>query len=236
MSATPLFAFEDVRVAGDDGWALDEIGGALPPAGITVVVGPSGSGKSTMLRLCNRLEVPSAGRVLFRGDDVAGLDPLQLRRRVGLVFPQPVLLGGTVADELRQAAPAATEQELRDALTGVELPPAFLVRQSDSLSSGEAQRVCFARTLLTGPEVLLADEPTASVDVGLRAGLERLVRRLADAGTAVVWVTHDLDQARRLADHLVVMAAGRIEAAGAPGTAAVDAALARFQESAGDAG
>ncbi len=236
MPADPLFTFEGVRVAGDEGWALDRVDGNLPAAGVTAVVGPSGSGKSTVLRLCNRLEAPSAGRVLFRGDDVAGLDPLLLRRRVGLVFPQPVLLGGTVANELRQADPAATDQELCSALTGVELPADFLHRQSDSLSSGEAQRVCFARTLLTGPEVLLADEPTASVDVGLRAGLERLARRLADAGTPVVWVTHDLDQARRLADHLVVMARGRIEAAGAPGTVAVDAALARFQDSAGDGG
>ncbi len=206
----------------------------IPDAGITVVVGPSGAGKTTLLRLCNRLEVPTEGTVSFRGRDVAGLDPLELRRQVGFIFPTPVLLGGMVADELRVARSDATDADLAAVLERVELPAAFLGRAGDTLSTGEAQRVCLARTLLTDPEVVLADEPTASLDVGLRAGLERLTRRLAGEGTPVVWVTHDLAQARRLADHLIAVIDGEIAAAGPPAEVARHAAVSRFLAS--DAG
>ncbi len=224
-----------MRVVSPDGEVvLHRLDGQIPGAGITVVVGPSGSGKSTLLRLCNRLEAPTSGMVAFRGEDVAGLDPLELRRRVGFIFPTPVLLGGTVADELRVALPSASDEQLAAVLERADLPDAFLSRAGDTLSTGEAQRVSLARTLLTEPEVLLADEPTASLDVGLRAGLERLARRLAGDGMPIVWVTHDLVQARRLADHLIAVIAGEIAAAGPPAEVAANAAVSRFLAS--DAG
>ncbi len=230
-----LFSFRRVSVVSPDGdVVLRSVDGEIPDSGITVVVGPSGSGKTTLLRLCNRLEAPTEGTVTFRGQDVASLDPLELRRRVGFIFPTPVLLGGTVADELRVARPEATERQLVAALERVELSPTFLSRAGDTLSTGEAQRVCLARSLLTEPQVLLADEPTASLDVGLRAGLERLARRLAGAGTPVVWVTHDLAQARRLADHLIAVIDGGIAAAGPPAVVASEPAVSRFLAS--DAG
>ena len=84
-----LFAFEDVVVEREGVRALNRLSAALPEGGVTAVFGPSGSGKSTLLRLCNRLEVPTTGRVLFRGADIAGLDPLRLRRRVGMCFQRP---------------------------------------------------------------------------------------------------------------------------------------------------
>ncbi len=224
-----------MRVVTPDGdVVLRCVDGEIPDAGITVIVGPSGSGKTTLLRLCNRLEAPTDGTVSFRGGDVAGLDPLELRRRVGFIFPTPVLLGGSVADELRVALPTAAEAELAAVLERVDLAAAFLSRAGDTLSTGEAQRVCLARTLLTAPEVLLADEPTASLDVGLRAGLERLARRLAGDGTPVVWVTHDLGQARRLADFLIAVIDGEIAAAGPPSEVAANPTVSRFLAS--DAG
>jgi ABC-type molybdate transport system ATPase subunit len=85
-----------------------------------------------------------------------------------------------------------------------------LDRQADDLSGGEAQRVCIARALLTEPDVLLMDEPTSSLDRASRGVIERLVRSLADDGLAVLWVTHDLAQARRLADRVVVLIDGRV--------------------------
>ncbi len=206
---------------GDHGVLLAGLDAEVPAGGVTVITGPSGAGKSTLLRLCNRLEVPTGGRVLFRGEDVAGLDPLRLRRRVGMVFQRPALFGGTVRDNLLVAAPDAQEPDLLTALGRAELDGRFLGRPADELSGGEAQRVCLARTLITEPEVLLMDEPTSALDREPRLALERLARRLAGAGVPVLWVTHDLAQAARIGDWRLMLAEGRLAAAG-PGVAAAE--------------
>ena len=109
----PLFTFEHIRVDGPHGPLLTDVDGGVPTRGVTVVVGPSGAGKSTLLRLCNRLEVPTTGRVRFRGDDVAGLDPLHLRRRVGMVFQRPTPFAGTVRDNLRRRRARARRRRPR---------------------------------------------------------------------------------------------------------------------------
>lgn len=214
MSTPALYAFEGVTVEGDGRARLLDLHATLPPEGITVVAGPSGAGKTTLLRLCNRLEIPTRGTVRFRGADVAGMEPLELRRRAGMVFQRPTLFGGTVRDNLVVAAPTATRDEILEALRQAALDPSFLDRPADRLSGGEAQRVCLARTLVTGPEVLLLDEPTSSLDRAPEAAFEALARRLAGDGMPIVWVTHDLSQLRRLADHVLVLVAGRLEAAG----------------------
>ena len=188
----------------------------MPDDGVTVVVGPSGSGKSTLLRLCNRLEAPTSGTVRFHGDDIAGLEPLRLRRRVGMVFQRPATFGGTVRDNLRVAAPRLSDADALHALSRADLDGSFLDRPASELSGGEAQRVCLARTLLTEPEVLLMDEPTSSVDARSRRALEDMTLGLAHNGVRMVWVTHDLAQARRLADYVLVLSEGRVEYAGPP--------------------
>jgi putative ABC transport system ATP-binding protein len=183
---------------------------SVPACGVTVIAGPSGSGKSTLLRCANRLEVPVSGRVLFRGDDVAGLDPLTLRRRVGMVFQRPTPFPGPVRENLAVARPGITDPEAVAMLARVGLAADFVDREATELSGGEAQRVCLARTLVTGPEVVLMDEVTASLDPVQRFGLEDLAGDLADAGVVVVWVTHDLEQLRRIADHVVIVIEGRV--------------------------
>lgn len=209
-----LFTFDRVSVDGPHGLILRDVSLVFPPAGVVCVVGPSGAGKSTLLRLCNRLEVPSRGRVLFRGEDLDGLDPLALRRRVGMVFQRAVLFGGTVRDNLRVADPNLDDGAAGALLERVELPCGYLDRRGVGLSGGEAQRVCLARALAAGPEVLLMDEPTSSLDARPRRALERLARNLAAAGVAVVWVTHRPDQVRRLADEVVALLAGRVRYSG----------------------
>ena len=161
---------------------LDRVDAEIPAAGITVVVGPSGSGKSTLLRLCNRLVAPTAGRVLFRGQDLAELEPLGHRRRVGMVFQQPTPFGGSVRDNLRVASADAGEELMVRALERAHLSRAFLDRPAGELSGGESQRACLARTLVTGPEVLLMDEPTSALDEAASGALEALARELADDG------------------------------------------------------
>ncbi|MGH8869458.1 MAG: ABC transporter ATP-binding protein [Actinomycetes bacterium] len=210
----PVFAFEDAGVRRGERWALRGVCADVPATGITALAGPSGSGKSSLLRLCNRLDVPDEGRVLFRGEDVATLDPLRLRRRIGLVSQRPVLFGGTIRDNLRVALPDAGDAELTDALARASLDASFLDRPGSQLSGGEAQRACLARTLVTEPEVLLLDEPTSALDAGPRQAFERLTRGLAEEGMSILWVTHDVDQLRRIADHVLVLSAGRLCRAG----------------------
>ena len=117
---------------------------------MTVIVGPSGAGKSSLLRLCNRLEVADGGTVRFHGEDVAAMDPLALRRRVGMVFQAPTPFAGTVLDNLRRRRGADLDTAGRRRCSRrVELDPAFLDRPASELSGGEAQRMCLARTLVT---------------------------------------------------------------------------------------
>ncbi len=207
---------------------LDAVSGQIPERQVTVIAGPSGVGKTTLLRLCNRLEVPDEGRIFYRGRDVAELDPLRLRREVGMVFQTAALFGGTVRDNLAVADPEADADAYADTLRRVSLDLQLLDRQVASLSGGEAQRVSLARTLITGPQVLLADEPTAGLDLTPRLAFERLMRGLTSDGLTVVWVTHDLDQLRRLADKVLVLLAGRVAYSGPPDRLDHIPELARF--------
>jgi putative ABC transport system ATP-binding protein len=210
-----LFELDAVDVRDGTTTILDGVSVSLADAGVTVLAGASGSGKSTLLRLCNRLEAPTSGRVRYRGTDVADLDPLDLRRRVGMVFQRPTPFPGTIRHNLAVARAAIDDDACRCALARVHLDEALLDRDVDTLSGGEAQRACLARTLVTEPDVVLMDEPTSSLDERATRALERLARELADDGVPIVWVTHDLAQLRRLADHVVVLDHGRVVASGA---------------------
>jgi putative ABC transport system ATP-binding protein len=198
LVGTPLFELDDLSLAIGDALILDHLTVGIPDHGITVVLGPSGAGKSMVLRLLNRLEVPSSGTVRYRGDDVADLDPLVLRHRVGMVFQRPTPFPGTVRDNLRVAEPEGSDDRFVDLLGRCGLPADFLDRTTDGLSGGEAQRVCLARSLAAEPQVLLMDEPTASLDPENTAAIEQMARDLVSAGLPMVWVTHDLAQAERL--------------------------------------
>jgi putative ABC transport system ATP-binding protein len=209
------FTLSSVSVPGESRLRLAEVTLTVPDRGITAVTGPSGAGKSTLLRLCNRLIAPGAGRVAYRGTDLAETDPLALRRRVGMVFQRPVPFAGTVRDNLRVAAPRAPDPALRALLERCELDGGMLDRVADTLSGGEQQRMSLARTLATGPETLLMDEPTSSLDEQAATRLERLIAQRADEGVPVLLVSHDAAQVRRLADHVVVLDRGRVVREGA---------------------
>ena len=195
---------------------VDEVDLVIPPGCLTVLGGPSGAGKSSMLRLLNRLAVPTSGSVSLRGVDLTGIDASELRRDVAMVFQKPPLFPGTVLDNLRVARNDLTDDSARRALERVHLSGDFAERDIGTLSVGEAQRVCFARALLTGPTVVLADEPTSALDSGPKRTLEELARGLVDDGMSVVWVSHEAGQIRRIADHVVVIDRGRVVAQGGP--------------------
>jgi UDP-glucose/iron transport system ATP-binding protein len=190
----------------------------LSPVGITVVAGASGSGKSSLLRLLNRLDLPSAGTIRWNGVSLDEVDVLQHRREVGMVFQKPTVAPGTVLDNLRIGAVDLDEESAGDLCRLVTLDPSFLGRDATELSGGEQQRVCLARTIATGPRVILADEPTASLDPEATEMIEAFAVRLANTDGAMrvgwIWVSHDTAQLRRLADRVVVMAEGSVSAEG----------------------
>ena len=210
------FEFDRVTVRRADRRVLDEVTARIPATGITVISGPSGAGKTTLLRLCNRLEIPDAGTVSYRGQPLDELDPLTLRRRVGMVFQRPIPFPGSVADNLAVAHPGAGTEDLTTAMRRVALDPGLLGQETRTLSGGELQRMCLARTLVTQPETLLLDEPTSALDEQPKRVFEETARDLAAQGITIIWVTHDGAQARRVADriyqlrdgHLVLAATG----------------------------
>ena len=220
------FRFDQVSVRRGDRLALADVSASVRSSCITAIAGPSGAGKTTLLRLCDRLEVPSSGHVYYRGTDVAALEPLALRREVGMVFQRPVMLPGTVRDNLAVAAPRASDETFRDALRRVALDEELLDRPGTELSGGEAQRACLARTLVTRPAVLLLDEPTSALDAVPRRAFEDLCLGLARDGMTILWVTHDLDQLTRVGEDVVILAEGRVRFTGRPQDALGDPATA----------
>lgn len=182
------------------------------------VVGPSGAGKSSFLRLLNRLDEPTGGTVRLEGIDYRQIPPRELRRRVGMVTQTAYLFPGTIADNLR----FGPEQQ------GIELPAATIAalliqvglgdRAGEDvahLSGGEAQRVSLARALATTPAVLLLDEPTSALDAAAKGEVEKLILTVArQNGLTCVMVSHDLAQAARLADRVMVMRKGRLDKIG----------------------
>lgn len=191
------FEYRNVRVDGDSGPILTGFSARIPADGLTAMVGPSGAGKTTLLRLLNRLDDPDDGEVLLDGRDVRSYDVLELRRRVQFVGQVPVTFPGTVA--------AQVGPDVDELLVRVGLDPALAARDADRLSVGEAQRMCLARALARRPECLLLDEPTSALDTRSKAGVERLIRSLADDGLTVVMVTHDPGQAENLADRVLAV-------------------------------
>jgi putative ABC transport system ATP-binding protein len=188
---------------------LDDVSVRIPE-GATALVGPSGSGKSSLLRLLNRLADPDMGTIHFKGEDVRTLDVLDLRRRAMLVPQLPAPLPGTVSDNVRYG-PRLREREVdvNSCLGRAGLARTYADRDAAELSVGEQQRVMLARALALEPEVLLLDEPTSALDEAARDGVERTLIDLAQAGVAMVLVTHDRGQALRVASKVVELHEGR---------------------------
>jgi ABC-type transport system involved in cytochrome bd biosynthesis fused ATPase/permease subunit len=210
VSGTPVLEARDLRVARGGRVVLDGVDLTLAPGKVTALLGDSGAGKTTLLRCLVGLESVAAGTVRFNGVDLLDLDRCELRRRVGFVAQDPVMLPGDVRANLAYALPDAEAASLAAALDAVGLDRAFLDRDARELSGGERARVAIARALVRDPKVLLLDEPTASLHAEAVAAVERLIAGLAERGIAVVVVTHDEAQAQRVATVAVRMGAGRV--------------------------
>ena len=173
----------------------------------TLILGPNGAGKSVLMRLMHGLIEPTAGRILWNGGSGT---PVQ-----AMVFQRPVMLRRSVLDnviyalDLAGVPAAARRARALDVLERVGLS-ALADRPARVLSGGEQQRVALARAWALRPRVLFLDEPTASLDPGASAEVERLIRVIADDGCSIVMITHHLGQARRLADDIVFVDTGHV--------------------------
>jgi tungstate transport system ATP-binding protein len=188
---------------------IDGVSLRLDPGPLTCVMGPNGAGKSLLLRLIAGLIPPSGGCVTYGGAAEAGLN------RIAFVFQRPVLLRRSVAANLDHALKtygvARAERPARIAgLLALGQLEALARQPARVLSGGEQQRLSMVRALAARPALLLLDEPAASLDPQATAALEALIREAADKQVKVVLVTHDRDQARRMAGEIVFLHRGRI--------------------------
>lgn len=182
------------------------------------LAGESGSGKTTLLRCFNRMVTPDSGRIVLRGEDLGGLDPVAVRRRTGYVPQDGGLLPHWTVRRNAALVPWLQRMEAAPALADAALemvglaPSRFGDRWPRDLSGGERQRVAIARALAAQPTVVLLDEPFAALDALTRADLQALFARLQrELGLTSVLVTHDLAEAHRLANRVAVLYQGRLQ-------------------------
>lgn len=197
---------------------VTDISIAVERGDVLAVVGPSGSGKSSFLRLLNRLDEPTNGRVYLEGQDTREIAPRVLRQRLGMVMQSANLFAGTVADNIRygpaQRGETVPDEKLEALLQQVGLD-GYGARDANILSGGEAQRVSVARTLANGPDVLLLDEPTSALDDAAEQEVEQLLCDIIEGEhlTCLI-VTHDMKQAGRMANRMMVMEEGKMVSIG----------------------
>ena len=214
----PILSFRGVSKAYGTTRAIDTLDLDIKAGSFVALVGASGSGKSTLLKTVNRLVEPTAGEVLFEGEDVAGLPQPALRRRIGYVFQSIGLfphmsVTENIAIGPRLGGERLPSSRIAELLAWVELEESMAGRMPDELSGGQRQRVGVARALAAEPHLLLMDEPFGALDPVTRDALGERVRKLHDElGLTTVMVTHDMAEALLLADRVLVMDAGQIVA------------------------
>ena len=189
---------------------IDGVSLAIEPGPRTVIVGPNGAGKSVLMRLCHGLLRPTAGTIDWASPERPGE-----RRRQAMVFQRPVMLRrsalANVEYALKIGGVPAREREGRARAALAEVGLAALAnRGARVLSGGEQQRLALARAWVLRPEVLFLDEPTANLDPGASAEVERIIGTIRAAGTKIVLITHNLGQARRLGDEILFLNQGRL--------------------------
>jgi osmoprotectant transport system ATP-binding protein len=211
--------FRHVRKTYPDGTtAVEDFSVTIPSRSTTVFVGSSGCGKTTLLRMINRMVDPTEGRILIDGEDVSGIAPVALRRRIGYVMQNSGLLPHrTVVDNvatvpvLTGTPKAKARQEALGLLDRVGLDRALANRYPGQLSGGQQQRVGVARGLAADPNILLMDEPFGAVDPIVRDELQQeLLRLQREIGKTTVFVTHDIDEAFLLGQQVVILQRGGI--------------------------
>lgn len=214
-----IIELENVDLVKKDKVILDDVSFAVAEGDILGIVGPSGAGKSSLLRLLNMLDSFSAGEIFFRERALTEYNPLLLRREIGYVLQKPFLFGQTVKDNLvypyQLLKLRVDMDEIVSYLERVNLSAEVLTKKSGQLSGGEQQRVALVRSMLVKPRVLLLDEVTAALDEENIDLVEKLVMsEQEERGLTVLFISHNLEQVRRMAGRVLYMVAGKLEFAG----------------------
>ncbi|MGN6502762.1 MAG: ABC transporter ATP-binding protein [Pseudolysinimonas sp.] len=212
-----MIEFRSVSKRFPDGTlAVDDFSLPIPAHQVTVLVGSSGSGKTTVLRMINRMVDPTSGRIEIDGEDISGVEPVRLRRRIGYVMQNSGLLPHrrvidniATVPRLTGVPKAQAHERALELMDVVGLDRALARRYPNQLPGGQQQRVGVARGLAVDPNILLMDEPFGAVDPIVRSDLQQEVLRLQrDLAKTIVFVTHDIDEAFLLGDQVVLLEEG----------------------------
>lgn len=220
-----VIKFEQVRKVYGNQVVLKELNLEIPEGKIVVFLGPSGCGKTTTMKMINRLIKPSSGKIFIHNKDIQLMNPVELRRNIGYVIQQIGLFPHmTIAENislvsrLKKGKKYLNIQKVNEMLTLVGLDPdQFRDRYPAQLSGGQQQRIGVARALMSNPPIILMDEPFSALDPITREQLQdELVRMNQELNKTIVFVTHDIDEALKIADQIVVMQSGEIVQQGTP--------------------
>lgn len=198
--------------------AVDDVNLNFEKGEFIAFIGTSGSGKTTTMRMINRMIEPTSGQILINEEDIAKTDPVELRRKIGYVIQQIGLMPHMTIRENIVLVPKLLKwpedkrKEIADRLIKlVDLPNDFLERYPSELSGGQQQRIGVVRALAADQDIILMDEPFGALDPITREALQDLVKQLQqEMGRTIIFVTHDMDEALKLADRIVIMREGRV--------------------------
>ncbi|HOA91420.1 MAG: ABC transporter ATP-binding protein [Bacillota bacterium] len=208
------FKLESVSLQKQEKTILSSISLEIPAGSIFILIGPSGSGKSSLLRLLNRLDAPTSGRILYKDQPIESYPVQELRKEVGMLFQHPVMINGTVRDNIalghKLQKKDLPEEKVLELIERVGLEKDLIDKDASVLSGGQKQRVALARTLANDPKVLLLDEPTSALDPGAVVQVRETLIQQAKRGITLVWVTHDMDVASDVATGGALLVGGKI--------------------------
>lgn len=218
MSDKPIIEFKNVRKIYGDNVAVDTTNLSVTAGEFICFIGTSGSGKTTLMRMINRMLKPSEGNIYFEGKDISTINPIHLRRKIGYVIQNIGLMPHmtiyeniTLVPKLLKWPEEKKKAKAKELIKLVELPEDFLDRYPSELSGGQQQRIGVIRALAADQDVILMDEPFGALDPITREGIQDLVKTLQEKmGKTIVLVTHDMDEALKLASRIVVMDNGQM--------------------------
>ena len=204
--------------------AVEDVNVSFEKGEFICFIGTSGSGKTTCMRMINRMNEPTEGKILIDGQDIQSLNPVELRRRIGYVIQSIGLMPHmtirdniTLVQKLLKVSDEERNKTAEKMIDLVELPREMLDRYPSELSGGQQQRIGVVRALAADQDIILMDEPFGALDPITRDALQDLVKDLQERlGKTIVFVTHDMDEALKLANRIVIMSGGKVIQFGTP--------------------